>query len=192
MDALILGTAGFFLYFIYDINSVKWKLPALQKFFAIGSLGVIVSTIWKLIESYSIGRIKQPILWMWIFAGMLFLALLIYTLFFALPFEETYLKESGMRMAYTEGMYGLCRHPGVLWFAGFYLCLWGITGSPSQGIFFVLMILWNVFYVIFQDLWTFPRTFINYAEYKCRTPFLIPDRESIHVCVSTIKGLRRG
>ena len=92
MDALILGTAGFFLYFIYDINSVKWKLPALQKFFAIGSLCVIVSTIWKLIESYSIGRIKQPILWMWIFAGMLFLALLIYTLFFALPFEETYLK----------------------------------------------------------------------------------------------------
>ncbi len=52
---------------------------------------------------------------------MCFLALLIYTLFFALPFEETYCEENKLRAAYTEGVYGLCRHPGVLWFAGAYL-----------------------------------------------------------------------
>ena len=57
--------------------------------------------------------------------GFLFLCLLIYTLFFALPFEETYCEENKLRAAYTEGMYGLCRHPGVLWFAGAYLCMWG-------------------------------------------------------------------
>lgn len=192
MDAFVLGTAGFFLYLIYDINSVKWNNPVLQKFFGIGSLCVIVSTIRMLMESWDIGWMKQPITLIFILAGMLFFVLLIYTLFFALPFEETYLKESDMRMAYTEGMYGLCRHPGVLWFAGLYLCLWGISGSPSQGIFFILMILWNVLYVIFQDVWTFPQTFVNYAEYKSETPFLIPDRKSIHICVSTLKGLRRG
>lgn len=191
MGALVLGTAGFFLYLIYDINSVKWKNPIMQKFFCIGSLCVIASTVWMMMASRNAGRMK-PIVWISVLAGILFFALLIYTLFFALPFEDTYLKESGKRMAYTEGMYGLCRHPGVLWFAGLYLCLWGISGSLSQGIFFIFMILCNVFYVIFQDLWTFPQTFINYAEYKRKTPFLIPNRESIHVCVSTIKGLRRG
>ena len=57
--------------------------------------------------------------------AMCFLALLIYTLFFALPFEETYCEENRLRAAYTEGVYGLCRHPGVLWFAGAYFCMWG-------------------------------------------------------------------
>ena len=50
----------------------------------------------------------------------IFFVLLIYTLFFALPFDKTYQNESEKRMAYTEGVYALCRHPGVLWFIGFY------------------------------------------------------------------------
>ena len=45
--------------------------------------------------------------------ALFFLGLLIYTLFFALPFEETYCEDNKLRAAYTEGMYGVCRHPGV-------------------------------------------------------------------------------
>ena len=42
-------------------------------------------------------------------------------------------------------------------------------------------------YIIFQDLWTFPRTFFNYKEYQQSTPFLIPNRKSIRVCLRTIR-----
>ena len=121
-------------------------------------------------------------------AGALcFLALLIYTLFFALPFEETYCEENKLRAAYTEGVYGLCRHPGVLWFAGAYLCMWGMFGGWRQGIYFLLMIFWNYLYIIFQDLWTFPQTFFNYREYQKTTPFLMPNRDSIKKCLYSIR-----
>ena len=98
-----------------------------------------------------------------------------------------YCEENKLRAAYTEGMYGLCRHPGVLWFAGAYLCMWGMVGGWKHGIYFLLMIFWNYLYIIFQDLWTFPRTFFNYKEYQQSTPFLIPNRKSILVCLRTIR-----
>ena len=119
--------------------------------------------------------------------ALFFLGLLIYTLFFALPFEETYCKENKLRAAYTEGVYGLCRHPGVLWFAGAFLCMWGMLGGWRPGIYFVLMIFWNYLYIIFQDLWTFPRTFFNYREYQQSTPFLIPNGKSIRACMKSIR-----
>ena len=119
--------------------------------------------------------------------AMCFLALLIYTLFFALPFEETYCEDNKLRAAYTEGMYGVCRHPGVLWFAGAYLCMWGMFGGWKQGIYFLLMIFWNYLYIIFQDLWTFPQTFFNYREYQKTTPFLMPNRDSIKKCLYSIR-----
>ena len=50
-------------------------------------------------------------------------AALIYCLFFALPFEQTYAdQDSGSRVC-RSGVYALCRHPGVLCFAVMYLLL---------------------------------------------------------------------
>ena len=192
MRMLILGITGFFLYFIYDINSVKWKNTVFQKFFGLGSLFLVVSTIGTLLKIFDVEQIKKPTGLLFMTAGLVFLGLLIYTLFFALPFDQTYLEESRKRLAYTEGMYGLSRHPGVLWFTGLYLCLWGLSGFVWEGIFFIFMILCNVLYVIFQDIWTFPRTFTNYSDYKKKTPFLIPDKESIRVCISSWNILNRG
>ena len=160
MQQIILGSAGFLLYFIYDINSVRKQNRLLQKFFAAGTILVVLS---------------------------LFMELLIYTLFFALPFEQTYCEENRLRAAYTEGVYGLCRHPGVLWFAGAYLCMWGMFGGWKQGIYFLLMIFWNYLYIIFQDLWTFPQTVFNYREYQKNTPFLIPNKESIQACFYSVR-----
>ena len=41
MWQFILGSTGFILYFIYDINSVRMKNAVLQKFFAVGSILVV-------------------------------------------------------------------------------------------------------------------------------------------------------
>ena len=187
MQQIILGSAGFLLYFIYDINSVRKQNSLLQKFFAAGTILVVLSLFMELWFawgqcSHRIGRMIG-----FGIGAMCFLALLIYTLFFALPFEQTYCEENRLRAAYTEGVYGLCRHPGVLWFAGAYLCMWGMFGGWKQGIYFLLMIFWNYLYIIFQDLWTFQQTFFNYREYQKNTPFLIPNKESIQACFYSVR-----
>lgn len=126
-------------------------------------------------------------------AAILFLGLLIYTLFFALPFDETYVKENHERLAYTEGVYALCRHPGVLWFAGFYFCLAGFLGSGKALRAFGVLIVWNILYIFYQDRIVFPETFSNYGAYQQTTPFLIPDRNSTAACIKTWRkgGKRR-
>lgn len=184
----ILGTTGFLLFFIYDINSVLWKRSVIQKFFAAGCCCVVISALWASVIAHCDGTACPPVLKIcFIIGSLVFLILLFYTLFFALPFDETYREESRERTAFTEGIYGLCRHPGVLWFAGAYLCLWGMSGASSQGIYFISMIFWNYLYIVFQDTWVFPRTFTNYAEYKQQTPFLIPNRKSIRACFTYIR-----
>lgn len=184
MGQVVLGTMGFLLYFLYDINSIKWNNSIMQKFFAIGSICVAGSTVWVLAECLS-EKIVHPIVCVILGTVSLgFLGLLVYTLFFALPFEETYLEKSRERMAYTEGVYSLCRHPGVLWFAGAYLCFWGISGDLNRGIYFVSMIFWNCLYIIVQDFWIFPATFTNYEDYKKNTPFLLPNWSSINAFLS--------
>ena len=181
MGAWFLGTAGFILYLFYDINSLKWQNRILHKFFWAGTFCVIISAVWSMTDTAFENR-RLPIVTACGLGGLFFLALLIYTLFFAIPFDETYVEESRGRMACREGVYALCRHPGVLWFAGLFLCLWGVTGDRVRGIYFLSMILWNLLYVVFQDIATFPRTFINYGEYKKTTPFILPDRKSIRAC----------
>ena len=187
MWQLILGTAGFVLYFVYDINSVLSKNVCLQKFFAWGSILVVASVVAEFCAAWGQGHRSVEAVIGFGIGALFFLGMLIYTLFFALPFEETYCEENKLRAAYTEGVYGLCRHPGVLWFAGAFLCMWGMLGGWRPGIYFGLMIFWNYLYIIFQDLWTFPRTFFNYREYQQSTPFLIPNGKSIRVCMKSIR-----
>ena len=83
-------------------------------------------------------------------AAILFLGLLIYTLFFALPFDETYVKENHERLAYTEGVYALCRHPAfcgspVILFLFLGPDFWG-SGKGNGGLFGVLIV-WNILYI---------------------------------------------
>lgn len=185
MAEFFLGTLGFVLYIFYDVNSVAWHYRILQKCFALGSILVAGATICFFGRSVANGEVRfGP--WLFFGAGaVFFFILLIYTLFFALPFDETYVKDSQLRPAYTEGVYALCRHPGVLWFAGLYLCLWGADGAAAHGIFYSVMIFWNILYIIFQDFYVFPKTFSNYAEYKKSTPFLIPNKKSAVKCLKS-------
>ena len=62
MWQFILGSAGFLLYFIYDINSIKKKNTFFQKFFALGTVLVALSLVMELWLSWGqcqhrIGRI---------------------------------------------------------------------------------------------------------------------------------------
>ena len=98
--------------------------------------------------------------------------MMVYTLFFAIPFNTTYIEDSKQRLAYTKGVYSISRHPVMLWFAGLYLSLWGLTNNLNAGTFYIAMIIGNLLYVIYQDVYIFPKTFTNYKSYKETTPFL--------------------
>ena len=177
------GSAGFLCYFLYDINSVTWKNRLLQRFFLLGTLLVafssagIVADGWNVMKNQPVRTIVFGLL------ALLWLALLVYTLFFALPFQETYLEKNQKRKTYTEGMYALCRHPGVLWFALFYLSLALLLGTSCAVKTGCLLTAWDVCYICLQDMVIFPRTFCDYKEYKKTTPFLFPNRKSVGKCL---------
>lgn len=183
----VLGTAAFAAFFAYDIDSVRPVQPWFHRLFAAGCVllaaanGLLVWNHRALLTLNAVSLLLGG-------GALAFAALMVYTLFFALPFGETYLEENAPRAAYTGGMYALCRHPGVLWFAGAYLCLAGLLGTPKAAAFSLLVIGLNLAYILLQDAWTFPKSFVNYEEYRRTTPFLVPTPASAARCARTWKG----
>lgn len=193
MKETVFGTIAFILFVVYDLEqagAISHRFHKITKaFFTIGSVllaGATVSLLWRmdLMDlSWSGNRVFFLIL------AIVFFGLLIYTLFFALPFEETYVKQDAHR-TYDKKMYALCRHPGVLWFAGFYFCLWLAFGTVPLLVMAIWFSFLNFCYIILQDFYTFPKVFSDYADYKKRVPFLIPNGKSLKRCIDTFKESR--
>lgn len=186
MIFLIIGFIAFLLFFLYDINSIMLKKNLLKCCFFIGvlllvaSLAGIIFTSWEMIRFTPVRSISLGVL-----AALCFV-LLIYTLFFALPFQSTYVKTNDPPEICKRGVYALCRHPGVLWFAGFYFFLGFALMIRLLLAAAVIFSLLNLIYVVFQDRWTFMKSMKDYGEYKTDTPFLIPTLKSIKQCMRTI------
>lgn len=185
--SLLLGIAGFILYFIYDINSITRRNRLLGCSFFAGCILIVCASaiqLYKAIELHAFSSASDIIL---IILGIISFVCLIYCLFFALPFEETYVDPEKGRGVYDKGVYALCRHPGVLCFFAMYLFI-GLAALPSDlllcGMVFSLL---NFLYVIFQDLITFPKTFYDYSEYKKTVPFIIPTNKSLRRAVGTMR-----
>ncbi len=187
MSYILMGSFAFVLFVIYDINSVTVNYRILHGCFFIGcflltaaTAGLISSTITE--EMWYTGRVIvfAPI-------AIIFMLLLVYTLFFAIPFEDTYIKSDVKPKTCSTGFYAMSRHPGVLWFTGFYFFLWlSLSGMLllAAGILFSLL---NLGYIVLQDRWIFMRVFPDYGEYKATTPFLIPNYRSLNRCVKTFR-----
>ena len=195
----IMGIAAFVLYFLYDVNSVLWKNKILNTFFFAGTGILLIAAVGVFTEAAAGGfaaaadfpgyvRITAAV-----FLAV-FLILLVYTLFFAVPFQKTYMTNTGIgngqnkRRVCKMGMYALCRHPGVLWFTGIFMCLWIEFPGGQTGIFSAEVCIMNVAYVVFQDKWTFTKVFCDYDTYKKEVPFLIPTVSSTMNCLKTMKG----
>lgn len=185
----VAGTClAFLIYIVYDVNSVLLKNQFLHSFFALGTLLLTVSTIGCFINQWELCLMRrQPVFILGLIPGGAGFILMIRSLFFSLPFDETYRNPREKPPVCDSGMYALCRHPGVLW-----LCLMYFGLALSWGTFPCVLLsvaasLLDILYVVFQDCWTFPRTFSNYGEYRKSTPFLIPTRESIQKAWRTRK-----
>ena len=193
MKETIFGTISFILFMFYDLEqagAVSHRFHKMTKyFFTIGSVLLVLATVgllWKM-NLFAVEWDGKCIIFL--ILSVVFLGLLIYTLFFALPFAETYVVQEAHK-TYDKKMYALCRHPGVLWFAGFYFCLWLAFGTKPLLVMAVWFSFLNFCYIILQDYYTFPKVFSDYEDYKKRVPFLIPDGKSLKRCFDTFKESR--
>ena len=184
---LLLGCAGFGLFFLYDIAGVTGRFRLCRFGFAVGCLLLLAATaapMWACHQSLTdrpAAATTGGVL------ALFFLALLLYTLFFALPFSATYGPDTGPTPLCRTGVYALCRHPGVLWLSLFYGSLWLAFGEPVFLAAFLVYTILDVLYAFFQDRWTFMHMFTEYGEYRQETPFLLPTPTSLRRCIGSLK-----
>lgn len=172
---LLPGILGFCLFIVFDLNKIRWHRPLLNCFFALGAMLLILSTILCLMQTAGEFRLSC-------FSAFMLAALtascgaLIYALFFALPFDDTY-KQSKSLPLVTAGIYGLCRHPGFWPFLLIYFFLWLSFGGKWLMWAMLVFPLCNLIYIIIQDKYIFPLYIEGYDSYKLAVPFLIPRRK---------------
>lgn len=180
----------FSLFLLFDVNDVYWKKRAGRHLFTVGMVGVIfISTIVCGDAVLTLG-VENLRFWLLLVAAGVCLILLIYSLYFAIPSDEAYGKNTITmegRIACTEGMYALSRHPSVLWMACIYAFLYLALPTERMLLLFLATTICNVLYVMIQDIWTFPNLFQNYEDYKKETPFLLPNPRSLKRCITTWK-----
>lgn len=177
---LIPGVLGFIACCLFDVNKIKWQSKKLNLLFPIGIALLICSTLLCILQTdFSLitehfGIRHAAFLICLILSGIA----LIYTLFFALPFENTYMESDELPVV-NRGVYGLCRHPGFWMLALCYLFLWLFFSNKQLLAGFLLYTVCNFIYIYIQDRYIFPRYIRGYDEYKKTVPFLIPNRNSI-------------
>ena len=183
--SLILGVVGFLLYLIYDVNSFTWQRQLPRTFFLLGTLCIGAAAGLDIAAAVRADAFRGAVDLLLLAAAALSFGALIYVLFFALPFDETYTEQENGRPVCDRGAYALCRHPGIPCFFAVFLFL-GFAALPAgllgHGMVFSLL---NLGYAVFQDRVTFPKTFSNYETYRKKVPFLLPTRSSIRLARQT-------
>lgn len=168
----------FLLYIIYDINSFTINSKILNKLFIIGTLIFVTENLFLVNQIINDVEFNFTTIYL-LTCALIFFVLLIYTLFFSLPFKDTYLDQNQANKVIRTGMYGLSRHIGVLWFILMYACLAGAFTNLTFTVFAIVACLMNLIYIVFQDNYTFIRLFDDYEDYKTEVSFLIPSPKAI-------------
>ena len=179
----LLGLCAFALFFLSDYNDWKLRRRQLKLCFPLGSV-LLAAAVW-LRWGHAAPVVSGGFRGVLFLLSVLFLALLVYTLFFAIPLEASYARPGEKRSVCTTGVYALCRHPGVLWFAGLFACLWLAAGLPLMDA--VAYCILNVLLVWFEDRCVFPELLEGYGAYQADAPFLIPNGASIRACMGRKK-----
>lgn len=173
----------FLLYIIYDINSFTINSKILNKLFIIGTLIFVTENLFLVNQIINDVEFNFTTIYL-LTCALIFFVLLIYTLFFSLPFKDTYLDQNQANKVIRTGMYGLSRHIGVLWFILMYGCLALVFTNSTFTIFAIVACLMNLIYIVFQDNYTFIRLFDDYEDYKTEVSFLIPHPKAIKRVIS--------
>ena len=177
---LIPGILGFIACCLFDLNKIRWHSKVMNSFFIIGSLLIVFSTAGAFFQSdFSTLLETFQVQHLLFLVGMILSgAALIYILFFALPFENTYVANETLALV-DHGVYALCRHPGFWMLALFYIFSGLLLSNRLLLMASVIYSVCNLIYIYIQDCYIFPHYIRGYDEYKQAVPFLIPNRNSI-------------
>lgn len=115
------------------------------------------------------------------------LFLLVRALFFSLP-KDTYANPELGRRCYTGGLYAICRHPGVLFYCLLFAFAALVFRNATATLCCAVLCVGDIAYMILQDVWTFPRTFCNYADYQRTTPLFLPTPASLRRAFAGTEG----
>lgn len=182
---LSVGVLAFGVMALGDWLDLKKRPAAGQAAFGAGCLLLTAASI-ALPGTEPPAGPARPMFWG---AAALMLGLLVYTVFGAVRASPP--AAEGMHPLVSDGVYALCRHPGVWWLAGGYFLLWCADGRrvwlEALGLFGGA----DAVYVLWQDRLVFPRRIENYRAYQKSTPFLLPTRRSIRRCWQTLGASRR-
>lgn len=182
MLILLLGCFSFLIFIIYDINQIKKNLVWIKPFFAIGCIILCGVTVVMILKPFQGDISVYPFVFViFIALAIISLLLLLYTLFFAIPFYDAYVEGTKQKLC-TIGVYSICRHPGVLFFGLFYLFLGIGLGKPFLLLAGAIFTLMNILYAFLQDKYFFPKAFSDYCYYQQSTNFLLPSRQSMKKC----------
>ncbi len=187
---LLAGAAAFGLMALSDALCVFAHWPAARGLFVAGQLLLVLATALLLWHTGAGAPAAQPLRLLLLPVLGAGLWALCDTLFFALPAGGSGLlpPAGGLRPLIDTGMFALCRHPGVLWLGFVYLALWGLLGGVGLLWAFVLFFVLDGLYVLWQDIWLFPRSIAGYAAYRQRTPFLVPTPRSVRACIASFRN----
>lgn len=192
MTNIFICIAAFVCFFLYDWNEAYKGNKILHFSFGAGCLLWGIGNIGLIRNSWRAGGRVDSIQILWGLMSVLFFLLLIYTLFFALPLKETYVENSAsLPPVCEEGVYGLCRHPGFLWYCMFYIFLALTFPQYELLIGSIVLCICNFLYICAEDRFFFPCMFSNYDGYRERVPFLVPTKNSMLKCCQYFKKERR-
>jgi protein-S-isoprenylcysteine O-methyltransferase Ste14 len=146
----------------------------------------IASGFTLLLVSYKIGSISSLFLFMQVAGAVCFFVLLIYSVFIEIGLQSPYngCKE---RMAIDKGTYGLVRHPGFIWFLLLILILISLYRNIQFALFALCITFMNFVLILIEDLFLFPKLFVNYEDYKRKVPFIIPRLSSINKMLGSVQ-----
>ncbi len=167
---IFLGLAAFLALTLFDVHKLKPIHPFFNGLFAAG-VGMLVWATYGILTSEPwFSFTPQPLAW--IVAG-LGLGEMIFALFFALPFETTYVQSSENLPVVSTGLYGLCRHPGVWGFIVYYLAASLASGNGTLLIAGIVFSAADILHVTMQDRLFFTKTLAGYTDYQRQVPFLL-------------------
>ena len=181
---IIMGIIGFLFCYLYDFNQVYLHKNWLRGSFFIGNVLLASASIllWvPYVVSPTFDFISIGLLLLY----FVFVGLLIYTLFFALPFHTTYAQQKSNKTC-NVGVYALCRHPGFWCMLLLYAVQSLLIHNEQMWLAFIVFNMLNLGYIIIQDTYIFVILFKDYRQYKKQVPFLIFNRNSVRNCMRTL------
>lgn len=181
---IAVGVLSFGCMALSDHLCVEKKVPWAGALFPAGCMILAAATVGMLwisdFSEFGVWKIGMLCL------SLVMLGLLVHSVVFALRQggSDALPPEPGQKQPLvSEGVYALCRHPGVLWLGGVYGFAWLAFGTWQWLAAAVLLTGADGLYAYWQDRVIFPRSIENYAAYQNQTPFLLPTRDSIRRCL---------